>query len=155
MISLYDSSRRRSEANAERSGTADSLLSWRTSSSIRGAEARREMREASARRFWRRESLLRSGVFPFGGREREREGGREGERERERKGGRDERGSKEFFFFGIEHSRRRSETKRQLKRTGERQEPVVELLEAVGGEVDGLRERKKNEREEKRERRER
>ena len=60
LISLYDSSRRRREVKGERSGTAVSLLSWKTSSSRTGAEAACAMREASARRFWRRESLRRS-----------------------------------------------------------------------------------------------
>lgn len=64
-ISLYESSSRRSAVKGERSGIVVSLLSWKTSSSIDGAEADWAILEASERRFWRRESLRRSKVFFF------------------------------------------------------------------------------------------
>ena len=148
LISLYDSSRRRSDVKGERFGIVVSLLSWKTSSSRVGAEADCAMREASARRFWRRESLRRSVVFEreffeffffdrvfffslsYFRKERERERGRRGE-----------------FFHDRATQKKRCEIKTTL--TWERQEPVVELLEAVGGEVDGLRRKKGREKKRK------
>ena len=107
LISLYDSSRRRKDVKGERSGAVVSLLSWRTSSSICGAEASLEIREASARRFWRRESLRRSGFrFRFFFEFEKKRGGREG-RERGQEGGR---------VFRIDE--KRSETKKKTNALG-------------------------------------
>jgi hypothetical protein len=43
-----------------------------------------------------------------------------------------------LFFIGEETTRERGISKLTTKLTGKLQEPVFELLEAVGGEVDGL-----------------